>query len=135
MLSTNEVSSERKSILVVDDDIGTRSLVVDAICQAGAYAVTEASDGDEGLERLGENHFDMVICDVMMPGMNGMDLLDKIREIKPTTHVILITAYPTIGLTVSAMKTGAARSRTTSKRRPAGRSRGRRPGVGWWMAP
>jgi response regulator RpfG family c-di-GMP phosphodiesterase len=107
MLSMNEVTSEKKSILVVDDDIGTRSLVVDAICQTGAYAVTEASDGVEGLEKLGENHFDMVICDVMMPGMNGMDLLDKIREIKPTTHVILITAYPTIGLTVSAMKTGA----------------------------
>ena len=107
MLSMNEVTSEKKSILVVDDDIGTRSLVVDAICQAGAYEVTEASDGVEGLEKLGENHFDMVICDVMMPGMNGMDLLDKIREIKPTTHVILITAYPTIGLTVSAMKTGA----------------------------
>ena len=101
------VISEKKSILVVDDDIGTRSLVVDAICQAGNYEVTEASDGVEGLEKLGENNFDMVICDVMMPGMNGMDLLDKIREIKPTTHVILITAYPTIGLTVSAMKTGA----------------------------
>jgi len=103
----NEVNSDKKSILVVDDDIGSRSLVVDAICQAGTYEVTEASDGVEGLEKLGENNFDMVICDVMMPGMNGMDLLDKIREIKPTTHVILITAYPTVGLTVSAMKTGA----------------------------
>ncbi len=103
----NDVISENKSILVVDDDIGIRSLVVDAICQAGNYAVIEASDGVEGLEKLRQNHFDMVICDVMMPGMNGMDLLDKIREIKPTTHVILITAYPTIGLTVSAMKTGA----------------------------
>jgi response regulator RpfG family c-di-GMP phosphodiesterase len=103
----NDVIPEKKSILVVDDDIGTRSLVVDAICQAGNYAVIEASDGVEGLEKLTQNHFDMVICDVMMPGMNGMDLLDKIREIKPTTRVIIITAYPTIGLTVSAMKTGA----------------------------
>ena len=98
---------KKQSILVVDDDIATRSLIVDAIGQSGNYTVIEACDGIEGLERLGENHFDLVICDVMMPGMNGMDLLDRIREINPTTHVILITAYPTIDLTVSAIKTGA----------------------------
>jgi response regulator RpfG family c-di-GMP phosphodiesterase len=98
---------EKQSILVVDDDIATRSLIVDAISQSGNYRVIEACDGVDGLERLEENHFDLVICDVMMPGMNGMDLLDRIREINPTTHVILITAYPTIDLTVSAIKTGA----------------------------
>lgn len=98
---------EKQSILVVDDDIATRSLVVDAISQFDNYTVIEACDGIEGLERLQEKFFDLVICDVMMPGMNGMDLLDRIREINPTTHVILITAYPTIDLTVSAMKTGA----------------------------
>ena len=98
---------EKHSILVVDDDIATRSLVVDAINHSENYTVIEACDGIEGLERLKEKCFDLVICDVMMPGMNGMDLLDRIREINPTTHVILITAYPTIDLTVSAMKTGA----------------------------
>jgi response regulator RpfG family c-di-GMP phosphodiesterase len=98
---------EKQSILVVDDDIATRSLVVDAISHSENYTVIEACDGIEGLERLKEKRFDLVICDVMMPGMNGMDLLDKIREINPTTHVILITAYPTIDLTVSAIKTGA----------------------------
>jgi len=107
LFSMNDVSAEKKSILVVDDDIGIRSLVVDAICQAGNYTVIEASDGIEGLEKLRQNRFDLVICDVMMPGMNGMDLLDKIREIEPTTHVIIVTAYPSIGLSVSAMKTGA----------------------------
>ena len=98
---------EKRSILVVDDDIATRSLIVDAISQAGNYRVIEACDGVEGLDRLKEYLFDLVICDVMMPGMNGMDLLDRIREINSTTHVILITAYPTIDLTVSAIKTGA----------------------------
>ncbi len=81
---------EKQSILVVDDDIATRSLVVDAISQFDNYTVIEACDGIEGLERLQEKFFDLVICDVMMPGMNGMDLLDRIREINPTTHVILI---------------------------------------------
>jgi response regulator RpfG family c-di-GMP phosphodiesterase len=103
----NTIMAKKQSILVVDDDISTRSLVVDAIEQSAHYTVTEACDGVEGLQKLEENHFDLVICDVMMPGMNGMDLLDRIREIDPTTSAILITAYPTIDLTVSAMKTGA----------------------------
>jgi response regulator RpfG family c-di-GMP phosphodiesterase len=107
LIRLNGISVEKQSILVVDDDIATRSLVVDAISQSGNYAVIEACDGVEGLEELEKKRFDLVICDVMMPGMNGMELLDRVREINPTTHVILITAYPTIDLTVSAMKTGA----------------------------
>lgn len=103
----NTITAKKQSILVVDDDTATRSLVVDAMGHSGNYTVTEACDGIEGLERLKANFFDLVICDVMMPGMNGMELLDRIREIDPTTHTILITAYPTIDLTVSAMKTGA----------------------------
>ena len=103
----NTTSAKKQSILVVDDDTSTRSLVVDAMGQFGNYRVIEACDGVEGLEMLRKNTFDLVICDVMMPGMNGMELLDRIREIDPTTHTILITAYPTIDLTVSAMKTGA----------------------------
>jgi response regulator RpfG family c-di-GMP phosphodiesterase len=103
----NTIIAKKQSILVVDDDSATRSLVVDAIGQSGNYTVTEACDGVEGLKKISENCFDLVICDVMMPGMNGMDLLDRIREIDPTTYAILITAYPTIDLTVSAMKTGA----------------------------
>ncbi|MCX5844394.1 MAG: response regulator [Deltaproteobacteria bacterium] len=103
----NIITAKKQSILVVDDDTSTRLLVVDAIEQSGNYTVTEACDGLKGLEMLKKNTFDLVICDVMMPGMNGMELLDRIREINPTTHTILITAYPTIDLTVSAMKTGA----------------------------
>ena len=103
----NTTSAKKQSILVVDDDTSTRSLVVDAMGQFGNYRVIEACDGVEGLEMLTKNTFDLVICDVMMPGMNGMELLDRIRKLDPTTHTILITAYPTIDLTVSAMKTGA----------------------------
>jgi len=103
----NNFFVKKQSILVVDDDTAIRSLVVDAIGQSGNYTIIDACDGIQAMEKLKENSFDLVICDIMMPGMNGMDLLDKIREIEPTTHVILITAYPTIDLTVSAIKTGA----------------------------
>ena len=100
-------SSEKKTILVVDDDPAVRSLIVEALRQGGEYIATEAADGREALEALSSNLYDLVISDIHMPGMNGMDLLGRIREIHPTISVILITAFPSVGLSVSAMKTGA----------------------------
>jgi len=100
-------SYEKKTILVVDDDPAVRSLIVEALRQGGDYIATEAADGREALEALSSNLYDLVITDIHMPGMNGMDLLGRIREIHPTISVILITAFPSVGLSVSAMKTGA----------------------------
>lgn len=100
-------SSDKRTILVVDDDPAVRSLIVEALRQGGEYIATEAADGKEALEALGSNLYDLVISDIHMPGMNGMDLLSRIREINPAISVILITAFPSIGLSVSAMKTGA----------------------------
>ena len=100
-------STGKRTILVVDDDPAVRSLIVEALRQGGEYIATEAADGKEALEALRSNLYDLVISDIHMPGMNGMDLLGRIREINPATAVILITGYPSIGLSVSAMKTGA----------------------------
>ena len=100
-------SSGKRTILVVDDDPAVRSLIVEALRQGGEYIATEAADGKEALEALRSNLYDLVISDIHMPGMNGMDLLGRIREINPAIAVILITGYPSIGLSVSAMKTGA----------------------------
>jgi CheY-like chemotaxis protein len=84
-----------------------RSLVVEALRRAGDYIATEASDGYEALDTLQSNLYDLVISDIHMPGMNGMDLLNRIREINPVIPVIMITGFPTVDLSVSAMKTGA----------------------------
>jgi len=100
-------SSDKRTILVVDDDPSVRSLIVEALRQGGEYIATEAADGKEALEALRSNLYDLVISDIHMPGMNGMDLLSRIREINPAISVILITAFPSVGLSVSAMKTGA----------------------------
>jgi len=99
--------SDKRTILVVDDDASIRSLIVEALRHEGDYIATEASDGKEALDALRSNLYDLVISDIQMPGMNGMDLLSRIREIHPTISVIMITGYPTVGLSVSAMKTGA----------------------------
>jgi response regulator RpfG family c-di-GMP phosphodiesterase len=95
-----------KQILVVDDYLPTRSLIVDSL-QSSQYRITEAENGYDALHLFDENSFDLVISDIMMPGMSGMDLLHLIREKNPNAAVIMITGNPTTDLTVSAIKKGA----------------------------
>jgi len=60
-----------------------RHLIIESLRQAGDYIATGAADGMEALEALRSNLYDLVISDIQMPGMNGMDLLTRIREINP----------------------------------------------------
>jgi len=96
-----------KKILVVDDYLPTRNLIVDTLSQSSHYQITEAENGKEALHLFDENNFDLVISDIMMPGMSGMDLLHLIRERNPAAAVIMITGNPTTDLTVNAIKKGA----------------------------
>jgi len=98
---------EKKNILVVDDDSALRGMIVDALKQTGDFGIQEAGDGAEALKALKSDLYDLVISDVQMPNMTGMELLSKIREINPNIYVIMITAFPSVGLSVSAMQTGA----------------------------
>ena len=102
-----EIPRLNKKILLVDDYPPTRQLIREALNQAGYNDVDEAENGREALDKFADNHFDLVISDVMMPGMGGMELLNRLREVSPDTSVIMITAYPAEELTVSAMKKGA----------------------------
>ena len=97
----------QKKILVVDDYLPTRRLIIDALNQSSHYDVSEAENGRDALECLAKANYDLVISDIMMPGMSGMDLLHKIREDNPSTAVIMITGNPTTDLTVDAIKKGA----------------------------
>ena len=106
-LQIEEVQCLNKRILIVDDYPPTRQLISDALNQSGYYEICEAENGREALDKCSQNPFDLVITDVMMPGMGGMELLNKLREMSPETFVIMITAHPAIELTVSAMKKGA----------------------------
>ena len=97
----------QKKILVVDDYIASREMISEALGQSGTYEIREAEDGFKALQMFQQEHFDLVISDIMMPGMSGMELLKRISEINPETSVIMITAYPETTLTVSAIKKGA----------------------------
>lgn len=100
-------TNNKKSILVVDDYQPTRNLMVEALDQSGNYEIDEAADGTEALQLFQSRPYDMVISDIMMPVMGGMELLAAIREMKTSTAVIMITAHPALELTVTAMKQGA----------------------------
>ena len=102
-----EKHKEKKKILVVDDYLPTRRLIIDALNQSSQYEVNEAENGEDALRLFNKDSYDLVISDIMMPGMSGMDLLNRIREKNVFTAVIMITGNSTVDLTVNAIKKGA----------------------------
>jgi two-component system NtrC family response regulator len=97
---------KKSSILLIDDDDSLRRVIEFSLAEAG-YKVQAAASGEEGLRLFGKEPFDAVITDITMPGMNGMEVLSRVRERDDTLPVILITAYGTIESAVLAMKQGA----------------------------
>lgn len=93
-------------ILVIDDDASLRRVVEYNLQEAG-YRVQSAAGGEEGLQQFAEETPDLVITDMKMPGMDGMQLLKLIKERSPETLVIMITAFGTVDVAVEAMKAGA----------------------------
>jgi len=106
-LSINHDNTYNKKILVVDDYSSTRQMIVEALHQSGYQSVREAENGRDALAIMKEELHHLVISDVMMPCMDGMDLLRHLKEDHPDTAVIMITGQPATDLTVSAMKSGA----------------------------
>ena len=95
-----------KRILVVDDDSYVRE-ATEEILRRKNYEVDTASDGKAALAKLDDTDYDLILSDIKMPIMNGMELLDAARTKAPDTHVIMMTAFGTIEDAVEAMKKGA----------------------------
>jgi two-component system, NtrC family, response regulator PilR len=93
-------------ILVVDDEEGICEAVKKTLERIG-YTVQTSVDAVEALERVREGSFDLVICDIKMPGMDGMTLLNRIKDLDPTILVLLITGYASIESAVESIKQGA----------------------------
>ncbi len=94
-------------VLVVDDE-ETICVALEAWLSKEGYHVETACSGMDALELLSQKLFDMYLVDIKMPGMDGLDLLARIREIQPDATVIMITAHGSIQTAVEAMKRGAA---------------------------
>ena len=93
-------------ILLVDDEPDFRMLVGDALRDAG-HRITLASNGAEGLALISSNVFDVMICDIRLPKVDGLTLFRRVRQESPGTDVILITAHAAVSDAVAALKEGA----------------------------
>ncbi|WP_305042647.1 sigma-54-dependent transcriptional regulator [Geoalkalibacter sp.] len=97
---------EKKRILIVDDEAVIREAIRRSL-DGDSYQVDLAPSGHLALEKLQESDYQLVISDLKMPGMNGMDVLKAIKILQPEIPVIMITGYSTIDSAVEAMKNGA----------------------------
>lgn len=97
---------DTKTVLVVDDEENIRKVLTAALSKEG-YNVLTAPNGHLALKKLAEEPVDLMISDVVMPDMNGLDLLKKAREAHPDLPAVIITAYGAIPSAVDAMRNGA----------------------------
>jgi DNA-binding NtrC family response regulator len=104
--STPAPAPMRPSILIADDEQVLRESLAELL--SDSYEVVAAADGSEALARVQERPFDAVLTDLRMPGLDGMGLLQQVKQIWPHTPVIVMTAFGTVENAVAAMKAGAA---------------------------
>ena len=93
-------------ILVLEDDKKMRTALVEIMIKEG-YSVDTAETGEEALVKTGREKYDLLITDLKLPGINGMDVLKAIHKSRPETAIIMITAYATVDTAVEAMREGA----------------------------
>ena len=105
--NTNTGKTKEYTVLVVEDNADVAQMVADKL--AGSYNVVIAENGEDGLHKLAENHVDIVISDIMMPVMNGLQMTNSIKTNIETSHipVILLTARQTMEDNIEGLKSGA----------------------------
>ncbi|MEK6398360.1 MAG: sigma-54 dependent transcriptional regulator [Terriglobus sp.] len=93
-------------ILIIDDEAGIRDSLETLLTFEG-FTVEMGTEGQSGLELLTANEYDLLLLDLSMPGESGIDLLPRIKRLRPELPVIMITAYGTVGNVVDALRAGA----------------------------
>ena len=102
-----EIAIRKQSVLIVDDEKNIRLTLSQALGTSG-WGIDTAANGEEALAQLKEKEYGLILLDLKMPGMDGMELLRRVSEMRPDIRIIMITAYGTVELAVEAMKLGAA---------------------------
>src|SRR6185369_5972982 len=100
------VSENKGRILVVDDEVNSRNALTELLRDEG-YAVDSAADGFKALGKIGDFAPDLVLTDLKMPGMDGIQLLGKVHEHDPDVPVVVMTAFGAVETAVGAMRAGA----------------------------
>ena len=98
--------STKGRVVVIDDEVNAAA-ALETLLREDGYVVSRAHDAPTGLQLVEKEEPDLVLTDLRMPGMDGIELLSKIKQLRPETMVILMTAYGTVKTAVRAMKLGA----------------------------
>src|SRR4030042_936300 len=93
-------------ILIADDDKNLRKVLMNELSEEG-FNVNETDNGIKAVEMLEKDEYDVLLLDLNMPGLSGMDVLKKIKDLEIPTEVIILTAHATVSTAVDAMKLGA----------------------------
>ncbi|MBA7651880.1 Transcriptional regulatory protein ZraR [subsurface metagenome] len=104
---SEKLKSEPESILVVDDDIGVRTIFSSFLKKEG-YRVTAVKDGSEAIKAIDEGSFALALVDLRMPWLDGIEVLESIKNRKPQIPVIIYTGSGSVATAVEAMRKGAA---------------------------
>ncbi len=100
------MTDQTNTVLVIDDEDNMRHMLSAMLTRHG-YEVSTASDGQAGLTRLSENHYDFILCDIKMPGMDGMVFLKNAQKVAHAATIIMMSAFGSIDLALEAIKLGA----------------------------
>lgn len=94
------------NILIIDDEKAIRKTLSEILSYEG-YKIDEAGDGEEGFRKFREKEYDVILCDIKMPKMDGIEFLEKAKEANPDLPIIMISGHGTIETAVEAVKKGA----------------------------
>ena len=94
------------SILIIDDEKAIRKTLSEILSYEG-YRIDESGDGEEGFRKFKEKEYDVILCDIKMPKMDGIEFLEKAKEANPDVPIIMISGHGTIETAVEAVKKGA----------------------------
>lgn len=94
------------TVLVIDDEPNLREMLARGLRRFG-YEVAAAADGPAALDHAARTAFDLAVCDLSMPGMDGLETLKALKEIQPAMEVVIVTGRPTAETRAEALRLGA----------------------------
>lgn len=95
-------------ILLIEDEAAIRRVLIKILTEENSkYEVVEAADGLEGIENIKDNDYDLILCDIKMPKMDGVEVLDAVKKIKPEIPVVMISGHGDLDTAVNTMRMGA----------------------------
>jgi response regulator RpfG family c-di-GMP phosphodiesterase len=100
-----QLTSETPRILIVDDENEIRQLLLEFLCEQ--FDCEGSSTAEEALDRLGKSQFELVISDITMPGMSGLDMIPHVKSVSPDTVVVMISGMQTVESAIGALRLGA----------------------------